>query len=130
MDAQLFQSTAERLLDELPLRFRKVLENVVIVIEDFASEEVLVSMRATSPYELLGLYEGWPITEREAVDSGNLPDMIHLYRKPILAMWQASGESIESCIQDVLIHEIGHHFGFSDAQMDAIEVEYDREALT
>ncbi|ATX82626.1 putative Zn-dependent protease, minimal metalloprotease (MMP)-like domain [Mariprofundus ferrinatatus] len=123
MDAEQFQAAAEKLLNQLPARFRKAMENVVIVVDDFASSRVLKEMHADSPYDLLGLYEGHPITEREAVDSGMLPDMIHLYRLPILAMQRDSGLSVESCIYDVLIHEIGHYFGFSDAQMEVIEAE-------
>ena len=123
MDADTFQTVAERVLNELPAQFCTMMENVVIVIEDFASEQVLDALNASSPYSLLGLYEGIPITERDAVDSGLLPDLIHLYRIPILTLQQRSGEAIESCIRDVLIHEIGHYFGFSDAQMEAFEEE-------
>jgi len=78
-------------------------------------------MRIDSPYGLLGLYEGVPMTARQAVESGILPDMIHLYRKPIMRMQAESGVSLEACIRHVLVHEIGHHFGFSDADMHAIE---------
>ena len=123
MDAEQFQISAEGILDELPARFRNMLENVVIVIDDFASDQVLNAMGADSPYSLLGLYEGVPITERGAVESGVLPDLIHLYRIPILTMQQRSEKSVEACIRDVMIHEIGHHFGFSDAQMAVIEAQ-------
>lgn len=129
MDAETFRQTAEQILNELPIRFRRLMENVVIVVEDVASEQVLASMGA-APDELLGLYEGCPITERDAVASGLLPDMIHLYRKPILAMRQQSGRSVEYCIRDVLIHEVGHHFGFSDAQMAVIESVAEQEVLS
>lgn len=128
MDAELFRITAENILDEMPVRFRREMENVVIVIEDFASGKILETMQISSPYSLLGLYEGIPITERDAVDSGLLPDLIHLYRLPILTKQQQSGQSIEACIRDVLIHEVGHYFGFSDAQMDAFESQ--REMLS
>jgi len=123
MDAEQFRLTAEQLFNELPEPFRRLMENVVIVSDDFATDEVLASMQIESRYDLLGLYEGLPITERQAVESGVLPDMIHLYRKPILAMHAGSGENLSTCIRDVLVHEIGHHFGFSDAQMEAIEAE-------
>jgi len=130
MDAETFRTTAEHALNELPVRFRNLMENVVIVIEDFASEQVLESMRISSPFSLLGLYEGCPITERNAVGSGSLPDMIYLYRLPILAMQQQSDQTVEACVRDVLIHEVGHHFGFSDAQMDAIEGVEEREVIS
>jgi predicted Zn-dependent protease with MMP-like domain len=121
MDTETFRFTAERILNALPGKFLKSLENVVIVIEDFAAVETLHEMQADSPFELLGLYEGRPVTEREAVSSGALPDMIHLYRRPILAMCDQSGEDVDHCIRHVLIHEIGHHFGYSDAEMEAME---------
>jgi len=123
MDEDAFRSTAEEIFNALPGSVLTLMQNVVVVVEDFAAEELLASMDISSPYHLLGLYEGHPITERGAVDSGLLPDLIHLYRIPILALQQRSGESIKSCISDVLIHEVGHYFGFSDAQMARIEAE-------
>ncbi|GAV20881.1 possibl zinc metallo-peptidase [Mariprofundus micogutta] len=114
---------AEKLFNELPAKFRRLMQNVVIVTEDFASAEVLASMQIESAYDLLGLYEGVPLTERQIAESGSVPDLIHLYREPILAMQAESGESISACIRNVMVHEIGHHFGFSDAQMHAIEQE-------
>lgn len=123
MDEETFRAIAEDIFNALPAGFLKLMQNVVVVIEDFAPEQQLVAMDIGSPYHLLGLYEGRPITEREAVDSGQLPDFIHLYRLPIMAMQQRTGEAIEACISDVLIHEIGHYFGFSDAQREAIEAE-------
>jgi len=121
MDAEQFRLTAEDALNHLPEKFRLAMENVVIVTEDFAARSVLQQMHADSPYDLLGLYVGRPVTEREAVDSGALPDMIYLYRQPILAESHHRGESPEICIAEVLMHEIGHYFGFSDADMEKIE---------
>ena len=82
---------------------------------------MLVSLQLESSYELLGLYEGVPITERAAVASDCLPNMIRLYRLPILAMRAESGDSVEICVRNVLVHEIGHYFGFSDIQMQEFE---------
>jgi predicted Zn-dependent protease with MMP-like domain len=121
MNAEEFRFVAEQALNDLPENFRLAMENVVIVTEDLPATETLQEMSAQSPFELLGLYEGRPVTEREATSSGTLPDMIHLYRKPILAMCKETGENIDHCIRHVLIHEIGHYFGYSDAEMDAIE---------
>lgn len=126
MNAELFQITAEQILNDLPARFRQLMQNVVVVIEDCASQQLLDAMNIPSSDQLLGLYEGAPVTERSVVESGQLPDMIYLFRLPILATQIESGESIETCIYDVLIHEIGHHFGFSDAQMDGYEHERKR----
>jgi len=121
MDAEQFRLTAEDALNHLPEKFRLAMENVVIVTEDFAQPAVLQQMHVDSPYGLLGLYVGRPVTEREAVDSGALPDMIYLYRQPILAESRHRAESPEVCIAEVLMHEIGHYFGFSDAEMEKIE---------
>jgi len=121
MNAEEFCLVAEQALNDLPEHFRLAMENVVIVVEDFPAIEILQQMSARSSFELLGLYEGRPLTEREAISSGAVPDMIYLYRKPILAMCAETGESINHCIRHVLIHEIGHYFGYSDAAMEAIE---------
>ncbi len=121
MNAEKFRLVAEQALNDLPENFRMAMENVVIVTEDFPATETLQEMNAQSPFELLGLYEGKPVTEREAMSSGALPDMIHLYRQPILAMCAETGENINHCIRHVLVHEVGHYFGYSDLEMDAIE---------
>jgi len=122
MDAEQFRLTAEDALNLLPEKFRLAMENVVIITDDFADNNRLRQMQIESPYDLLGLYEGRPLTERDSGDSGALPDIIHLYRQPILSMCNARGESPEQCISEVLMHEIGHYFGFSDADMERIEL--------
>jgi len=121
MNADQFQSLAEQAFNTLPEPFRLAMENVVIVVEDHADAEVIRSMQLASPHDLLGLYEGHPLTVREGGGGGSLPDMIRLYREPILLMSRQTGECVSDCIADVLIHEIGHYFGFSDAEMEAIE---------
>jgi len=121
MNAEQFRLLAEQALNDVPECFRLAMENVVIVTEDFPAPEILQEMDADSHFDLLGLYEGRPVTEREAVSCGTLPDMIYLYRKPILAMCTETGENIDHCIRHVLIHEIGHYFGYSDAEMEALE---------
>ena len=120
-DAEQFRLLAEDALNQLPARFRMAMENVVIITDEFAETEVLNQMQVSSPGHLLGLYEGRPITERDSGDTNALPDVIHLYRQPILSMCRANGESTEQCVREVLIHEIGHYFGFSDADMERIE---------
>lgn len=123
MDDERFRHSAEAALNALPDQFLQLMENVVIVTNEFAEPSVLADLGIDSPWELLGLYEGHPITEREAVASGVLPDMIHLYRRPILVEAETAGISPEQCIRETLIHEIGHHFGFSDAEMALFERE-------
>lgn len=123
MNADEFRLVAEQALNALPERFRLALENVVMVTEDFPTAEICSQMRLETPFELLGLYDGSPVTERPAVSSGSLPDMIYLYRQPILTACRETGEAVEHCIRHVLVHEIGHHFGYSDAEMERIEAQ-------
>jgi len=112
---------AEEAYASLPERFVQAIDNVVIVTEACPDPETLESMQADSPLDLLGLYRGCPLPERGTEDSGRLPDMILLYRRPILAWCRRHGEDVGCCIRRVLIHEIGHYFGFSDAEMAEIE---------
>lgn len=120
MDVEAFQQLAEQAFAELPMAFLDAVENVVVVTDDWPDTEVLQEMEA-APDELLGLYQGWPLPERGSGYGGALPDMIYLYRKPILAFCEETGETVEHCVRHVLIHEIGHYFGFSDEEMEAIE---------
>lgn len=112
---------AEEELARLPRQFLDAIENLVIAVDDFADAETLAELQIDTPYGLLGLYQGWPLPERGASYGGQLPDMVHLYRQPILAHCAETDEEVRHCIRHVLIHEIGHYFGFSDAQMEAIE---------
>ena len=97
-------------------------------IEDFPDEETLADMGIDDPFGLLGLYHGIPLTERSLTQPSAVPDMIFLYRRPLLDAWaetegEAAGTTLYDLIRHVLIHEIGHHYGFSDADMDRIEAE-------
>jgi predicted Zn-dependent protease with MMP-like domain len=115
----------ERLADaaiaRMPAQFRRHLEGVVLRVDDFAEEEVLDRLGVEDPFDLTGLYTGRPIGEQSSLLSGELPAMIHLYRRPLLDEWAETGVSLEDLITHVIIHEVGHHFGFSDADMHAIE---------
>ncbi|WP_238701726.1 metallopeptidase family protein [Mariprofundus erugo] len=122
MDTETFRMLAEQAFNELPEPFRLVMENVVIVVDDYADAEVLASMGLTSPLDLLGLYEGHPLEERTDGGAGMLPDMIHLYRVPILASCHETGEEPADCIAAVVMHEVGHYFGFSDEEMEEIDM--------
>ena len=112
---------AEAALRDLPALFAPHVAGVALCIEEFASDEVLQSLDIAHPYELTGLYEGQPLTARSVDQSGGLPDRVTLYRIPILVEWIETGERLDRLVRHVLIHEIGHHFGFSDEDMHALE---------
>jgi predicted Zn-dependent protease with MMP-like domain len=108
----------------LPADFRALCEDLVIRVDDFPSTEVLLHMGLASRYDLLGLFQGIGLPFRpETGVSGLMPNMIWLYRRPILAYWSQSADSLEAIVTHVLVHEIGHHFGFSDEDMEAIEAQ-------
>ena len=108
-------------MERLPEPFASHLRNVVLRVEDFADAETLAEFGMEDPFELTGLYSGRPLTEKSVEESGSLPDTVWLYRRPILDEWAEGGEDLEHLVTHVLIHEVGHHFGFSDADMDALE---------
>lgn len=119
-----FEAMAVKAYARLPADFRSLCEDLVIRVEDFPTREVLAQMGIASRYDLLGLFQGIGLPFRpETGVSGMMPNMIWLYRKPILAYWsEGEGEdSLEAIVTHVLVHEIGHHFGFSDEDMEAIE---------
>jgi predicted Zn-dependent protease with MMP-like domain len=113
---------ARAALERLPLAFRAHLDGVALIVEEFADEATLGAMGIGDPFDLTGIYEGVPLGERSAVASGTLPDRIRLFRQPILDEWIARGdETLEHLVAHVLVHEVGHHFGLSDADMQALE---------
>jgi predicted Zn-dependent protease with MMP-like domain len=117
-----FESLAEAAYAHLPKRFRDLCEGLVIRVEDFPDEETLDEMDCESEFDLLGLFRGRGLAQRGAmVQTGEFPNMIWLYRRPILDFWATGEDSLTAIVTHVLIHEIGHHFGFSDADMEAIE---------
>ncbi len=105
----------------LPRRFRDLCADVVIQVDDFPSEEVLDQMDAESEFDLLGLFQGVGLPFRAESDPMQMPNMIWLYRRPILDYWAEHDETLGAIVRHVLVHEIGHHFGLSDVDMDAIE---------
>jgi len=107
--------------DALPKPFAESLGEVVLLVEDFADDATLESMGIDDPFELSGLYEGVPLTERSVDQSGTLPETIRLFRRPILDEWAGSDDTLEHLVAHVLIHEVGHHFGLSDDDMHALE---------
>ncbi|MBV9953921.1 MAG: metallopeptidase family protein [Pseudolabrys sp.] len=107
----------------LPEKFRALCEGLVIHVEDFPSEEVLDHMRAQSEFDLLGLFQGVGLPFQSDAMSGQMPNMVWLYRRPILDYWAEHEETLGHIVTHVLVHEIGHHFGLSDDDMAAIEAE-------
>jgi predicted Zn-dependent protease with MMP-like domain len=112
---------AEEAIARMPEAFRRHLEGVILRVDDFAEDEVLDQLGIEDPFDLTGLYTGRPIGERSSMHSGELPAMIHLYRRPLLEEWAETGVALEDLIAHVIVHEAGHHFGFSDEEMHAIE---------
>ena len=115
------EAIARRALEHLPEPFASHLNGVVLTVEEFADDETLAGLEMDDPFELTGLYVGRPLTEKSVEDSGVLPDRVTLYRRAILDEWAQEGEELEHLVTHVLIHEVGHHFGFSDEDMHAIE---------
>jgi predicted Zn-dependent protease with MMP-like domain len=105
----------------LPKKFRDLCAGLVIQVDDFPSDEVLDAMGAESDLDLLGLFQGVGLPFRSESDPVQMPNMIWLYRRPILDYWAEHEETLGAIVQHVLVHEIGHHFGLSDADMAAIE---------
>ena len=120
-DAAEIERLAEAVIARMPDHFRRHLEGVVLQVDEFAADDVLDQLGIEDPFDLSGLYTGRPIGERSSTSSGELPAMIHLYRRPLLDEWAEGGVSLEELVTHVIVHEAGHHFGFSDADMHAIE---------
>lgn len=115
------EAIARRTLAALPEPFASHLRDVVLQVEEFANDEILAAMGIEDAFDLTGLYEGLPINQKSVDISGNLPDRILLFRRPILDEWADGEDSLERLVAHILIHEAGHHFGFSDADMHALE---------
>jgi predicted Zn-dependent protease with MMP-like domain len=109
--------------ERLPPTFRKLCEGLVIRVDDFATDEVLDSLGIESEFDLLGLFQGVGLPFQSHSDPGPMPNMVWLYRRPILDYWAEHDETIGHIVRHVLIHEIGHHFGLSDDDMERIEAQ-------
>jgi predicted Zn-dependent protease with MMP-like domain len=119
--AEEIEEIAEAALASLPEPFLKRLENVTVRVEEFADEETLRELEVENPFELTGLYHGVPLIHQSVSDVRVMPEMIYLYRQPILAEWCETDEELTRLVRHVLIHEIGHHFGYSDEELEAVE---------
>jgi predicted Zn-dependent protease with MMP-like domain len=119
------EAMALDIFERLPRRFRGLCEGVIIRVDDFPTDEVLDEMECESEFDLLGLFQGVGLPQQSHGDIARLPNMIWLYRRPILDYWAEHEEALGDIVRHVLVHEIGHHFGLSDADMAAIEDEAD-----
>ncbi len=115
-------------LTTIPEPLRAHVGNVAIQVEEFPDEEVMRDMEIETPFDLLGLYQGISLDRQSVLDVRHDVDRIFLYRRPLLDYWCETGEDLRHLIRHVLIHEIGHHFGLSDDDMEALEAQADVEA--
>lgn len=118
---------AQAVIDSLPEEFREPLRQVIVRIEEFATREQLDSLDIRSKWNLTGLYEGRPLGEQSSWDSGELPPVISLFRQPLVREWRETGVDFGDLVRHVVVHEAGHHFGFSDEEMHWLEDSVDDE---
>src|SRR4051794_24625584 len=117
-----FQALADAAYAALPEEFRALCEGLVIHIDDFPDEETLDDMECETEFDLLGLFRGRGLAQRGATaQTGEFPNMVWLYRRPILDYWSEHDETLGAIVAHVLVHEIGHHFGLSDDDMEELE---------
>jgi predicted Zn-dependent protease with MMP-like domain len=115
------EAIARATLERLPEPFARSVGEIVLLVHEFADDSTLGSMGIENPFDLSGLYEGIPLTERSVEQSGTLPERVRLFRRPILDEWATRDETLEHLVAHVLIHEVGHHFGLSDEDIHALE---------
>jgi predicted Zn-dependent protease with MMP-like domain len=118
-----FQRLVDEALETIPLHFRDAMDNIAIVVEDAPTPDVLDEVGVTPPDTLLGLYQGTPLTERQWAHGNMLPDKITLFQRPIEHA-SDDDEDVVVAIGETLIHEIGHYFGLSEEEIEAIEEQY------
>ena len=112
---------ARRTLASLPEPFSTSLGDIVLLVEDVADAEIIRSVGLKHPMQLSGLYQGVSLNRQSVSHSGTLPEQITLFSRPVLAEWQSTGVSLRQLVSHIVIHEVGHHFGFSDDDMHALE---------
>ena len=126
-DLDAIAALADRALAAIPPGLARHVQGVGLIIEERADEETLRDLGIPSSWELTGLYRGVPLPERSHLDQARQPDMIFLYREAILLEWIETGEDLYRLVRNVVIHEVAHHFGFSDSEIAALEAEPDRD---
>lgn len=114
---------AEDALGAIPMPLRDMVRGAAIIVEEVPEDEIVTELGLDSPWELTGLYRGTPLTQKSAMDTPGEPDTILLYREPILLEWIETGEDLFRLVRNVLLHEIGHHFGLSDEDIERLETE-------
>lgn len=117
-DIDFFYSASQDVIELLPEELKAHMGSILLKIENFAGEETLLDLNITDRYDLLGLYRGVPIPSKQQSNNIPIPDIIFLYRAPLIRYAREHNESIESIIRHVLVHEMGHHFGFSSKEID------------
>ena len=120
-DAAAMEEIARGAVASMPDLFRQHLEGVAVHVEEFADKETLDDLEIESRWGLLGVYQGRPLTEQSIWESGTMPPRIRLFRQPLLNEWTQEGGDLRALIVHVLVHEVGHHFGYSDEEMEAID---------
>ncbi|HEX9857981.1 MAG TPA: metallopeptidase family protein [Paracoccaceae bacterium] len=121
-DTALIEQLAHGAIADLPEPYRAAATAIVLRIEDFPPDEIMAAMGIEDPFELTGLYEGIPLTEKSVMDQPHHPDMIWLFRRPMLDEWAERGNvSLGELVTHVLVHELAHHFGWSDADIASID---------
>ena len=115
------QQMAEAVVASLPDQFRSQMGDIVLQVEDFATPEQLAAVELTNKWELSGLYQGEALPDRSIWESHRMPARIWLFREPLIAEWRDTGVRMDDLVRHVVIHEAGHHFGFSDEDMHALE---------
>lgn len=119
-----FERLAALSFKRLPAQFRNLCKDIVFRIEELPDDDVVRELGAQSPFDIMGLFQGIGMAHDQAVpETGRMPNAIFLYRRPILDYWAETGEKLGNIVTHVLVHEIGHHFGFSDDDMERIERE-------
>ncbi|MET0361150.1 MAG: metallopeptidase family protein [Sphingobium sp.] len=120
-DVAAIEAMARRTISRMPGPIREHLDDIVFRVEELADAEALAAVGLHDPWTLSGLYEGRPLTERSIWESGEMPPRIRLFRRPLLAEAVETGVPLDELVTHVIVHEIGHHFGFSDEDMHEID---------